>query len=290
VSNVTLIHEAPLEVLRQSPAAVLDLLQIAGVRTPQKVEVESLDTELADATPSVRRADYVALLKRGAQPYRVVIVEVQRERDEDKPSAWLEYIAYLHRKHRVPVTLIVLVFDRDVARWARRSRSIGSNIVFKPLVIGPADLPEITSTDQALEHPSLAVLTVLAHLGARRAASSRQGEIVRVFEAILRTEETRFRRAYLSLIHGVAKDEIRSILEGLMEAYGMGALDLIRAEGRAEGRVEGEAGVLLKVLAARGMTVDDAQRQRILTTRDSAALERWVLRALNATRIDDVLD
>lgn len=75
-----------------------------------------------------------------------------------------------------------------------------------------------------------------------------------------------------------------------MEAYGMGALDLIRAEGRAEGRVEGEAGVLLKVLAARGMTVDDAQRQRILTTRDSAALERWVLRALNATRIDDVLD
>jgi hypothetical protein len=218
VSNVTLIHEAPLEVLRRRPAAVLDLLQIAGVETSPRVAVESLETELADAAPSVRRADFVALLSRRARgqlrPSRVVIVEVQRERDDEKPSAWLEYIAYLHRKRRVPVTLIVLVFEPAVARWAKRSRDIGSNVVFRPLVIQPKDLPEITSTDQALAHPSLAVLTALAHLGARRASASLKNEIVRVFEAILRTKETRFRRDCLSLLHGVAKNEGLRELEG----------------------------------------------------------------------------
>jgi hypothetical protein len=257
-----------------------------------------LETELADATPSVRRADFIALLKRRrsgkSQPYRAVIVEVQRERDDEKPPAWLEYIAYLHRKHRVPVTLIVLVFDPAVARWAKRSRSIGSNVVFRPLVIGPEDLPEITSTDDALAHPSLAVLTALAHLGARRPKASRRDEIVRVFEAILRAEETRFRRAYLSLLHGVAKNEFRTILEGLMEAYGMGALDMIRAEGEADGLLKGKAvasaAAVLKVLRARGIAVDDAHQQRILATRDLDALDRWLLRALNASHIDEVLD
>jgi hypothetical protein len=308
VSNVTLIHEAPLEVLRQSPAAVLDLLRVAGLKTPRALEVESLDTELADATPSVRRADFVALLKRrkNGRPYRVVIVEVQRERDREKPAAWAEYMAHLHRKHGVEVVLVVMVFDSRVARWARTSRRVGPNMIYKPFAIGPRSFPRITSIDQALAHPSLAVLTALAHLGSRRANSSRQSEIVRVFEAMLRTEETRFRRTCLSLLHGVARNEIRSMLEGLMEAFGMGALDLIRAEGeaegllkgkalgkaegKAEGAAEGRATGLLNVLRARAIPVDSTQEQRILATRDLAALDRWLLRALNATHIGQVLD
>jgi hypothetical protein len=83
-----------------------------------------------------------------------------------------------------------------------------------------------------------------------------------------------------------------------MEAYGMGALELIRAEGRAEGEADGllkgkaEAGAeaLLEVLRARGIACGEAQRQRILTTRDLAALRRWLLRAANARHIDEVLD
>jgi hypothetical protein len=67
-----------------------------------------------------------------------------------------------------------------------------------------------------------------------------------------------------------------------------------RVEGRDEGLVEGEskgrAASLLKLLAARGLHVDDVARQLIENCRDVATLDRWLDRALVATRIEDVLD
>jgi flagellar biosynthesis/type III secretory pathway protein FliH len=103
-----------------------------------------------------------------------------------------------------------------------------------------------------------------------------------------------------------------------MEEFGMGALDLIRAEGVAEGRAEGVAegraegvaegraeGVaegraegeakggakmLIEVLRARGVSLGASAEQRILATGDLATLERWMHRALAARTIDEVLD
>jgi hypothetical protein len=304
VSNVTLFHEAPLEVQREEPAALLDLLRVAGVKTSEGTVVEAIDTEVVDGTPAVRRADFVALLKQPerdtAYPAEIVILEVQRERDEDKHVAWVKYVVLLHEKHRLPVRLLVLVFDRDIARWARRAHTIGPDFEYRPAVIGPDEFPEIASTEDALAAPSLAVLTALTHLSTRdeSAALSRQDEIVRIFEAILRGEETRFKKKCLSLLHGVARKSTRGILEGLMEAYGMGALDLIRAEGRAEGKAEGfaegevkgRAKTLVDVLRARGVALGASAEQRILATRDLTTLDRWLHRALTALTIDDVLD
>jgi hypothetical protein len=139
-------------------------------------------------------------------------------------------------------------------------------------------------------------LTALAHLSTRdeSAALARQDEIVRVFESILRADATRFQKKCLSLLHGVARKSTRGILEGLMEEFGMGALDLIRAEGVAEGRAEGEAKggakMLVEVLRARGVSLSASAEQRILATGDLATLERWMHRALAARTIDEVLD
>jgi len=52
-----------------------------------------------------------------------------------------------------------------------------------------------------------------------------------------------------------------------------------RAEGRAEGALRGRAETVLAVLAARGVAVGAADRQRILAERDAAQLERWAARA-----------
>jgi hypothetical protein len=57
---------------------------------------------------------------------------------------------------------------------------------------------------------------------------------------------------------------------------------ILKAEGLAKG--------LLKVLAVRGLQVDDASRQIIEDCKDPATLERWLDRAAVATRIEDVLD
>ncbi|MDY7228220.1 Rpn family recombination-promoting nuclease/putative transposase [Hyalangium rubrum] len=58
------------------------------------------------------------------------------------------------------------------------------------------------------------------------------------------------------------------------------------AEGQAKGRAEG----VLRILATRGVQVDDTTRQRILACTDLATLDRWFDRALAATRLSDVLE
>ncbi|HET7500751.1 MAG TPA: Uma2 family endonuclease [Kofleriaceae bacterium] len=53
-----------------------------------------------------------------------------------------------------------------------------------------------------------------------------------------------------------------------------------RAEGKAEGRVEGKAEAIVAVLAARGVPLDRAQRDRILGEQDPERLGRWIARAV----------
>jgi predicted transposase YdaD len=60
------------------------------------------------------------------------------------------------------------------------------------------------------------------------------------------------------------------------------------AEGRAAGKAEGEANALLHVLAARRLTVSDAQRARILACTDLDTLTRWIERAVTAETTDAV--
>ncbi|HZH15696.1 MAG TPA: hypothetical protein VE057_15195 [Archangium sp.] len=47
---------------------------------------------------------------------------------------------------------------------------------------------------------------------------------------------------------------------------------------------------ILRLLTARGVHVDEAARQRILTYTDLDTLDRWFDRSLNATTLSDVLD
>jgi hypothetical protein len=62
------------------------------------------------------------------------------------------------------------------------------------------------------------------------------------------------------------------------------------AQGRAEGRAEGEARALLTVLRVRGITVLDADRERILAEKDPERLERWLEKAAVAASVAAVID
>ena len=63
-----------------------------------------------------------------------------------------------------------------------------------------------------------------------------------------------------------------------------------RRLGRVEGEAKGEARALLAVLRARGISVPDAARERILGQKDPERLERWVERAAVAASVDEVID
>ena len=64
--------------------------------------------------------------------------------------------------------------------------------------------------------------------------------------------------------------------------------DELRAEGKAKRRAEGRAEALLIVLQARGISVPDAARERILAEKDPARLTHWLQRAGVVTSIDDL--
>ena len=62
------------------------------------------------------------------------------------------------------------------------------------------------------------------------------------------------------------------------------------AKGLAKGEAKGLAKALLRLLDVRGVSVDDSSRQRIQSCLDVALLERWLDRAVTATRVSEVLD
>ncbi len=99
------------------------------------------------------------------------------------------------------------------------------------------------------------------------------------------------REAAGRVLHSVL-DEQRA--EELMRSYGEELIEQGRQQGREEGLAQGltrgRAEYILRILAARGVQVDEAARERILTCTDVATLDRWFERSLNATTLSDVLD
>ncbi len=63
-----------------------------------------------------------------------------------------------------------------------------------------------------------------------------------------------------------------------------------KVEGKVEGKAEGEAIAVLRVLRARGVSVPDEVRERILAEQDTAMLEAWLDRAVVAVKAEDVLN
>ncbi len=61
-------------------------------------------------------------------------------------------------------------------------------------------------------------------------------------------------------------------------------------EGRAEGEARAMGESLLRVLARRGVTIDDATRARVRACRDVPTLESWIDRAATATQAAEVFD
>lgn len=61
-----------------------------------------------------------------------------------------------------------------------------------------------------------------------------------------------------------------------------------KAEGKVEGKVESKAESVLSVLAARGIALRASERERILTMRDLAVLETWLIRAVRCESVAEL--
>lgn len=63
----------------------------------------------------------------------------------------------------------------------------------------------------------------------------------------------------------------------------------LRREATQAGVKQGKAEALLAILAARGIVVNDVVREKILTCRDQAMLDRWLVLAVTATSTDEII-
>ncbi|WP_394821198.1 hypothetical protein [Pendulispora albinea] len=292
-------HEAPLLLLREHPELVAELLRdLLGVAVPAHTEARIEQADFTQVFPAAFRADLVMTLRQGGRPVMGIVGEIQRGEDPDKRASWPLYNAALHAQLRCQIVLVVLAETEAIARWARKPiETVQVGSPFTPLVIGPSDIPVVTSEDQARATLELAILSALVHGKTQRGLEvGRSAARATVSLALPEPRRTLYLDLVLSALH--AGD--RAILEFEMDLTGykfksetykrLMAEDIAEAteKGIEKGQATGQAKAVVAVLEARQIQVPDDARDRILACSDLAVLERWVRRAVTVASVDEL--
>jgi len=308
-------HDAIAELFSQRPDLAPALLQRLGRTLPVFSTISLAPAAFSQKMAVEYRADLVLLLKQGRRRVQVVVLEVQRAIEKGKLRSWPVYQAVARARFRCDVLVLVVCLDRDVAAWARRPVRLGGGSVFKAEVLGPEQIPRVTSAREARKAPELSVLSALAH------GADEGGEAV--VRATLKTAahlDEEAGRFYTDLVLARVGDVAKKILEAMMmkgyeyqsdfakKYYGLGKAEGLAAgeakglaEGKAEGKAEGlavgkaeglaagKAQAVLAVLGARGLTVPASVRAKVLGSTDQAKLDAWVKAAVTVAKAADLL-
>ena len=162
----TLEHNALVEMFRETPELAPHLLAtLFHVDVPAHATTKVVESALDQLVPVEFRADLVLELQDAAGAVVLAIVlEVQRDEDPDKKYAWPVYVAVVRARKRCGTVVLVVAPDAAVATWAAESIDLGlGRGDVRPIVLGPAAVPEITDPVVAEQEVALAVLSAVAH-------------------------------------------------------------------------------------------------------------------------------
>lgn len=289
----TLQHESIIELFRANPRLVVDFLRDEfGLDVPKgPLRVE--DAHLPSLTPSSYDADLVVVVDKAL----AIVLEVQLAIDPRKHMSWLVYLANLRARASIPVVLVVVAPQPEVARWAAEPIYLGPpDWTLRPLVIGPERIPVLTRTHQARRSPELLVLSAMVHgkgpLGLSIARAALRGWS--------KLDSARA-RLYLDLVLAALNEATRRKLELMMIENYQIQNEVLRnfvrmieeraeATGKATGEARGEAKALLQLLEERGLPVEPAVRTRVMACTDTEQLSRWFRRAVHAPSVAEVFD
>jgi hypothetical protein len=289
----SMAHEILVDLFKNRPSLAAEILaEVLGVPLPPYSEARLASTDLTEIQPAEYRADAVVVLLDRDVPVRVVIVEVQLAADPRKRLSWPAYVTVSRAIHECPAALLVIAPEPAVANWCSEAIETGvPGFVLRPPVLQRAAVPIVTDPAEAARRPELGVLSAMAHGETGEGATIAAAVLPAVRE--LGEDRARF---YYDLVYNSLNEAARRALEAMMKGYEYQS-DFARkyvaeglAEGVAKGRVEEAARNLLTVFRARGFTVPDAVRERILGQKDPERLERWLEKAVVATSVAAVLD
>ena len=290
-------HQILIELFRRCPTLLTELLAAATEGGPPLVLARGARVVPTSATfvglaSAEFRADLAlhVLPPASERPMRTFVLEAQLGRDRDKRFTWPLYSAAVRARDRCPVTTIVLTLDRRTARWAARPivlDPLGTH-VFRPVVIGPGDIPWITSIEQARAIPELTMLSALVHCRTPGGEHVIRAALVAAAAALDRP----FYVLYATAIWGLLGEDVRRPLEVLMQFQG-NSLDAeieryYRKVGQEAAR-EALSALLIDMLTERFGAVPGSALARIQAA-DPDLLAHWGMRLLSAGSLDEVLD
>jgi hypothetical protein len=162
----TLQHNALVEMFRDNPELGPRLLAtLFHIDVPPHASVNVVEASLDQLVPIEFRADLVLELRdEKGESVLAIVLEVQRDKDPDKKYSWPVYVAVVRATKRCRTVVLVVTPDDDVAAWAAEEIDLGiGRGTLRPLVLGPAVVPEITDPAIAKQETELAVLSAVAH-------------------------------------------------------------------------------------------------------------------------------
>jgi hypothetical protein len=250
-----------------------------------------------------RTLDLVAEVGTREGPPELVLVhvELQARPEPDFPERMFEYYALLRRRHRIPVLPIAVYVTggRGTRRWERYREEVFGDVIvnfhfrrlrlraFKAIeVVGEGD--PLTCALAALMDRRGADLATMKARGLQGIAQwgldeARQWLLVNFLETYLPLkveEDQRYRR--------LLAEEEYDLARQVEMTWG----DRLREQGRQEGQVLGllraKRDDLLTVLRARFEPVPEELVSRIESIETVARLDSLLVRAVQATTLDDV--
>ncbi len=289
----TTVHESVLLWLRDDPSQLRTLLDLTGhAPCPSQLEVE--DSALRMALTVDVAPDLVLRTPDSRKVRRWVIIEVQRQRDEEKARRWPLAMAVMGDRFGPHGELIVITASAAVARWARRvamhrKGTTRWGVVPTVLLLGPAEAEVILAKGP----PEMAVFAAWVTQGRK---GPRAFDLARrALDRSDAVEDERLRRAtqegIMSVLHPSVLEQVRrAAMIDINQLPKNPALERWKADLRAEGEARGEARLLLRILRRRGFAVTADVEARLLATTDLARIDRWADRALDAASLDAVFD
>jgi hypothetical protein len=275
----SLLHEGLLQLVRDRPDFAAELVRdVLHVPVPEFTSARIAEAALNELVPTEYSSDLVVLLEQ-ERPVFGIVHEAQLAQKERKRFTWPMYGTSLRARLECPVVVVVIAVDDGTARWASEPIPLGGQSVYVPLVIGPQGVPVVTDLELAVRDPELAVLSVMAH--------GRDDESVAVAVARAATKGIEgFDRErwmlYSALIESSLSDAARKAFEMLPGGQ------QFRSESQRRSFNEGKATAILDVLEARGLSVTQEQRERILACTDRDQLDRWVRKAVVIASTDEL--
>lgn len=217
------------------------------------------------------------------------VVEVQLDEDSDKAFTWPAYVAGARLRFRCDAVLVVIALDQRVANWARQPIAFGRGAGhLQALVLGPNEVPAVMDVAVAKANPELAVVSAIAH--GRDADIQRAVAIAAAATGAALSVEGERGLLYYDLIKAALSSAARKAFDMLPSGYQFQdeGLRNAMAKGKTEGKAEGKAESVLAVLQARGLTVTQQQRERILACNDATDLDRWLRTAVTASSAESL--